>query len=32
MRLKEETRIMLDALASMGNYVEVVDKNGTYAF
>lgn len=32
MRLKEETRIMLDALASMGNYVEVVDKNGTYVY
>ena len=32
MRLKEETRIMLDALASMGNYVEVVDKNGIYVY
>lgn len=32
MLLKEETRIMLDALASMGNYVEVVDKDGVYVY
>lgn len=32
MILKEETRTILDTLAAMGNYVEVVDKKGVYIY
>ena len=32
MILKEEARTILDTLAAMGNYVEVVDKKGVYIY